>query len=203
MLRLPRSIHLQPFAAFLIAPQHAAYRTFFFYNTHPLMSFTRSKAAWVLTAAFTACGAIAACPSNDPAAIAQSFYTHHYNFYHGNPAGIKHLVTPRLFSALQSEYRCPRGELCAIDSDPWLDAQDGKIAPPITFMPLSHSGTEAKVLMTYSFVLDTERRPQHVTLILNRPTPSACLLVSDLVSPGGQSLVRHIENWHKKARKPF
>jgi len=144
-------------------------------------------------------GAYAACAVDDPAAVAKSFYSRHAQFFSEDPARIKTIITPRFFAALDREYKCAQGEICALEADPWTDAQDGSIGKPIEFATASNSGVEASVSMTYPFVLDKAHREQkHVTLQLQRKSPTDCWLLGDLVGPLGDSLVEAIEKWHKE-----
>jgi hypothetical protein len=99
---------------------------------------------------------------------------------------------------LDREYKCSRGELCAIEADPWTDAQDGSIGKPIAFATISNSGIEASVSMTYPFVLGPKHSQKHATLILQRESAAGCWLMSDLKGPRGESLVRAIEEWFKE-----
>jgi len=142
--------------------------------------------------------AAAACAIDDPAAVAKTFYTQHVNFSSEDPARIKKIVTPRLFDALNREYKCAQGQICALEADPWTDAQDGRIGKPVEFATASNSGVEAKVSMTYPFILGKTHDQKRVTLILQRESPADCWLLSDLVGPGGASLVRAIEEWYKE-----
>ena len=148
--------------------------------------------------ALSAHSASAACAMDDPAAVAKSFYSEHVNFFSEDPARIRKIVTPRLFDALDREYKCAQGQICALEADPWTDAQDGRIGKPVEFVTAGNSGVEARVSMTYPFILGKTHRQQHVTLVLERESPAACWLLSDLVGPRGESLVRAIEEWHKQ-----
>lgn len=143
--------------------------------------------------------ACAACASDDPAAVAKSFYTKHAEFSSEDPAKIKTIITPRLFAALDQEYKCAQGQICALEADPWTDAQDGDIGKPVEFATASNSGVEATVSMTYPFILDKAHHQQkHVTLLLQRKAPTDCWLLGDLVGPRGESLVQTLEKWHKE-----
>jgi hypothetical protein len=142
--------------------------------------------------------ASASCAIDDPAAVAKSFYSKHANFSSDDPAKIKKIVTPRLFDALNREYKCAQGQICALEADPWTDAQDGNIGKPVEFSTASNSGIEAKVSMTYPFILGKTHGQKHVTLVLQRESPTECWLLSDLVGPRGESLVRAIEGWYKE-----
>lgn len=144
-------------------------------------------------------GAYGACATDDPAAISKSFYTRHAQFSSENPAKIKAIVTSRFFDALDREYKCAQGQVCAIEADPWTDAQDGEIGKPVEFATVSNSGAEATVSMTYTFVLDkAHREPRSAKLLFQRKSPTECWLVSDLVGPRGESLVQSVEKWHKE-----
>lgn len=158
----------------------------------PAMVFTCSMAL----SAFHS--ANAACAIDDPAAVAKSFYSKHVNFSSEDPAKIRKIVTPRFFDALDREYKCAQGQICALEADPWTDAQDGRVGKPVEFATASNSGVEATVSMAYSFVLGKTHRQQHATLLLQRESPAECWLLSDLVGPRGESLVRAIEEWHKQ-----
>lgn len=138
----------------------------------------------------------------DPARVAKTFYTQHHDFYVEVPETVGAFVTPRLLAALRLEHACPQGELCAIEAVPWTDAQDGDIAEPITFKAVEQTATQAVVDMRYTFVLnDSDRRQQQVHLVFERSEPGGCWLLSDLLGPAGNSLVAHIEHWHKQFGK--
>ena len=143
--------------------------------------------------------AYASCAIDDPAATAQSFYTKHTEFSSQDPAAFKALLTPRFFAALDMEYKCAQGQICAIEADPWTDAQDGTIAKPVAFATTSNADGKAAVSMTYTFVLDKAHRKQkHTTLLLQRKSASECWLLDDAKGPRGDSLVQTIEKWHKE-----
>ncbi|HJW05693.1 MAG TPA: hypothetical protein VJ527_04280 [Rhodanobacter sp.] len=138
------------------------------------------------------------CVSN-PVKVAKTFYTQHHDFYFEDPKTVSAFVAPRLLASLKLEHACQQGELCAIEAVPWTNAQDGEIAEPVTFKAAEQTGTHAVVEMRYIFVVnESNRRPQQVHLIFERSEPGACWLLSDLVGPGGNSLVAHIEHWHKE-----
>lgn len=144
-------------------------------------------------------GAYAACASDDPAVAAKSFYTRHARFSSEDPARIKSIISPRLFEALNREYKCAQGQICAIEADPWTDAQDGEIGKPVGFATASNSGVEATVSMTYPFVLDKAHpQQQRVTLLFRRESATDCWLLGDLIGPLGDSLLQSIEKWHEQ-----
>jgi hypothetical protein len=162
------------------------------------MNLASVKILVVMVVLWTIRSAAAACPSDDPAAIAKSFYSKHPEFASEDPAKIKKLVTARLFDVLDREYKCAQGQICAIEADPWTDAQDGRIGKPVEFTTASNSGVEATVSMSYPFILNKTPRQQQVKLLLQRQSPTDCWLLNDLVGPRGQSLVRTLEEWFKE-----
>src|SRR5215470_9562764 len=109
------------------------------------------------------------CLGTDPVAAAKAFYQEHADFYYADPARLTDLVAPRLLKLLTMNYVCADGEECALDSDPWLDAQDGDVAQPITYELGDHTENQATVIMHYIFALsETERSPQQVALKLQQ-----------------------------------
>lgn len=150
-----------------------------------------------MTAAFDT--SYAACASDDPVAVAKSFYTKHPEFASENPVKIKTVITARFFSALDREYKCSQGEVCAIEADPWTDAQDGKIGKPVEFETVSNSDLETVVAMTFPFILDKSHHEQmRAKIVLQRKTTTECWLIGDIADPHGDSLLQFVEEWHKK-----
>ena len=163
------------------------------------MKLTLAVALVFFTASSAFHGAYAACESDDPVAVAKSFHDKHAEFSSEDPAKIKTIVTPRFFDALDREYKCAQGDLCAIEADPWTDAQDGEMGKPVEFATVSNSGTEATVSMTFPFILDKAHPQQkHATVLLQRKSAADCWLIGDLKGPRGESLLQNVEAWHKK-----
>lgn len=140
--------------------------------------------------------AIADCLGRDPLPAAKAFYENHSDFYYADPAKLRDLVTPRLLKLLTTNYACSDGQECALDSDPWVDAQDGDIAEPISYELAGHTDDRATVIMHYVFALsETEHRPQQVALRLRRS--DQCWRVEDMITPRGRSLADEIDTWFK------
>jgi hypothetical protein len=95
----------------------------------------------------------AACLGKDPLSATKAFYRHHVDFYYADPAKFKELVSPALFKVLAQEHACAQGQECALDSDPWMNAQDGNITPPITYNLGDHDAAQETVTMHYVFSL--------------------------------------------------
>jgi len=152
----------------------------------------------MLSAIHSVSAASASCASDDPAAVAKAFYSKHADFSSQDPARIRKIITPRLFDALNQEYKCAQGQICALEADPWTDAQDGRVGKPVEFATASNSGVEATVSMSYPFMLGKRPDQKRVTLLFQRASPTDCWLLGDLVGPRGDSLVRAIEEWYKE-----
>ncbi len=139
------------------------------------------------------------CIQGDGVGFAKMFYEKHQDFYYADSAGIKNLLTPRLLAILEKDHKCSNGEICAIEADPWISAQDGEIGKPIEFKLSSGDANTASVRMSYMFVLgENKKLPQSVELKLERNAVSSCWMVADLITPRDGSLRDTIEKWHKE-----
>ena len=155
-------------------------------------------AAYVLTGfcILTTSPAIADCLGADPLAAAKAFYQKHIDFYYADPSKLGDAITPRLMKVLQENFDCSDGQECALDSDPWIDAQDGDIADPVTFALGDHAADHATVIMHYIFALSaSQRSPQKLSLKLVHT--DQCWRVDDMITPTGDSLVDYITQWFK------
>jgi hypothetical protein len=134
----------------------------------------------------------AACEPSDPVAFAREFYSKHRAFYFKETSGLRSNVAPSLFTALQAHYRCSAsGELCHLDYDPWLGAQDGEISGPVSFLPETKKDLSVLVRMRYQFKIDNHPPVPHVvTLQLKRSVSLPCWQLVDLVTPLGDSLAQ-------------
>jgi hypothetical protein len=139
------------------------------------------------------------CRNDNPQFIAERFYSAHADFYYANPDEIKDVISNRFFIAMEKEYKCKQGELCAIEANPWTDAQDGDMGKPVVFTTVSISEKKVLIQMDYTFMLsDIERRVQKVTLVFERLDTNACWLLSDFITPSGGSLLEYVEKWHSE-----
>ena len=145
-----------------------------------------------LLALIFATQALAATPCDAESAtkFAQNIYNTRYNFYDAEEVGVKALVSPALYHALQNHYSCEG--VCHLDYDPWLGAQDGKIGPPITFETTKIDKTGATVEMHYQFLIaPTKPAKSHIVLLKMKPSaPPQCWQLNDLVTPIGDSLLK-------------
>lgn len=140
--------------------------------------------------------AVADCLGSEPLLAAKAFYQQHADFYYVDPAKLTDVVTPRLLKILATNYACSVDQECALDSDPWVDAQDGDIAEPVTFDLGDHTADQVTVIMHYIFTLSTtDRQAQQVALKLQQS--GQCWRVDDMITPRGKSLAGEITDWFK------
>lgn len=120
----------------------------------------------------------------------KAFRLKHADFYlHPEKAGAA--VSPHLLELLKREEKCSDGYICAIEADPWTDAQDGDVSEPITFEIDSHAEGKDVVRMCYRFVLDARRPKSECSRVVVSKTADGRWLVDDLIAPDGKSL-RHL-----------
>ena len=132
--------------------------------------------------------ALAECPP--PLKVAESFYTHNYDFYYTDPAKLKASVTPEFLKLLQREakYTSNHTELGSVDYDPWLGAQDGEIGKPLNFKIESQSSGSATVLISYPFLFDGRPSEKHTVRLVLHSNGQGCWLLHDFVTATGESL---------------
>lgn len=152
---------------------------------------------FVLLAAF-ASNSLADCLGTDPVDTAIVFFKKHRGFYRANPAKLQGQLTERLYKALEAEYQCTRKRVCAVNFNPWTDAQHGTIGSPQGFELKASIKNKADVTMRYP----TGRESKTVIIRLARDEAEGCWLVADLVTPSEVSLVRLMEAWHAQHAPP-
>lgn len=137
----------------------------------------------------------AACLATGTLQTARVFHERHYGFYAARQAGIRQAVTPGLLKLLEKEWACVAAkQVCAVDADPWLAAQDGD-ARDASFVVARDGRT---VAVHYTLVLDAEtRRPQTAQLRLARGG-DGCWGVADLIGPEGRSLRQTLVDYYKR-----
>jgi hypothetical protein len=147
--------------------------------------------------------AYAECESANVEKLAKSFFTFHRDFHNAEPLEVKSLVTPEFFTVLENEYKCKsKGELCAMEADPWLSAQDGEIEEPISFSITSESELNASVKMNYLFVLSkTQKKNQAVIFQFQKINNNSCWLLADFITPKEGSLKKQLQNWQSEYGK--
>jgi hypothetical protein len=141
--------------------------------------------------------AYAGCENANVEQLAKDFFSSHRNFYYVEPLEVKSLLTSEFYTILENEYNCKsEGELCAIEADPWLSAQDGAIAEPISFSITKQAALNASVKMNYLFVLSkTQKENRAVTFQYVKNSSGSCWLLADFITPKEGSLKKYIQTW--------
>ncbi|WP_421186656.1 hypothetical protein [Aeromonas enteropelogenes] len=139
----------------------------------------------------------AACDNAAAVKLAKAFWSEHRDFYYAEPAKVKALLTPAFFAVLSEEAKCnDEGEVCAIDADPWISAQDGGVTEPITFRLAGQQNGIVSVSMDYRFMLsETRQEPRAVTFQFKTAGDRRCFLLDDFISPGEGSLKQRLQQW--------
>ncbi|MDH0979796.1 YbjP/YqhG family protein [Stenotrophomonas sp. GD03908] len=126
----------------------------------------------------------AAPACQEPTAIARAFFeatTGNGDLLEPPPA----LVSPDFGKALRDERACQQREegICTIDSDPWLDAQDGDIETPVRYSWKEVSATAGQVEMRYSVW-----KKAYVTRLPMVRQGQGCWQVDDILTNSGRSV---------------
>ncbi|WP_324016373.1 hypothetical protein [Aeromonas hydrophila] len=139
----------------------------------------------------------AACDKGVALRLAKAFWNEHKDFYYADPAPLKALLTPDFFAVLSSEAACNAdGEVCAIDADPWINAQDGQVSEPVSFTLANTQEQGVTVRMQYLFALSyTQKEPQTVSLHFQKSGDNRCYLMDDFIPPGDGSLKQRLRQW--------
>ncbi|CAH0176066.1 YbjP/YqhG family protein [Stenotrophomonas lactitubi] len=95
------------------------------------------------------------------------------------------LVSAAFAKALHAERACQVREegICAIDSDPWLDAQDGDIDSPVRYSWKQASATAGQVEMRYAVW-----NKAYVTRLPMVRKGEGCWQVDDILTNSGRSV---------------
>lgn len=153
--------------------------------------------------ALVAPAAPGACVSQDPTVVARWLYEKAPGFSHNPASGGDHLAIALRKLIERDQKLCPKGDVCAIDWDPWTDAQDGEIVGPVAFSVAERTTTTAVVRMQYRFLnssnpLDATDEVNTLRFELQKKT--GCWGLIDLESRRGpsESLKRTFERWSDK-----
>lgn len=154
----------------------------------------RAQPVFALAAALVgafAAPAHAACLGETPLTAARAWFQQHYAFWNEPPAVLRELFAPPLLDLLEREQACTAEGVCAIDADPWLDAQDGEARDPEYFA----EGRDA-VRLRYRYVLDERMPAQPRELRLRFSGADRCWRAADLIGPDGRSLLQALAAYH-------
>lgn len=125
----------------------------------------------------------AAPACDDPVAVARRFQQASVGDLLATPAEVLTLALGRLFD---EERACQRREqgICHLDSDPWLDGQDGEIDAPFVFARVAGSAADvATVEVRYA----VWGEPYRARLSL-RQRGDGCWGVDDMITQHGSRL---------------
>ena len=143
----------------------------------------------------SAVGSANECPSTTPMEAVAALRMSHPDFYL-HPEQSRQHISATLYELLLRESRCPAGELCAIEADPWTGTQDGDMVEPVMLTQESESNANAKISMCYQISLGgTYVRNQCTTVLLVRG-PNECWVLDDLIPATGSSLKSVLQSEH-------
>ena len=138
----------------------------------------------------------ASCLGQDPVETARNFHKKYRDFYARDTRPLASVLTPTFASVLQRNYDCQVREqgICAVDVDPWTNAQDGDVYNPRFGIQTTVGELQATVAMDYLFKFDKKEKgkPQSVKLQLTRRDVKSCWLVDEFYAPDGVPLTRTI-----------
>ncbi len=159
----------------------------------------------ILSTVMWAVSAKAACVADGPLETARWIHSNERNFAFQqegrNQSDRARFLSPTMYDLLQAEWKCQDVEdgFCALDSDPWLNAQDGEELQPIVFALASSNGTTATVRMSFRFGWSGVSKPRPVAmeaqLHLIKDMQSGCWLLDDLVGGERRSLKKQLQDY--------
>ncbi len=144
----------------------------------------RKTGMFVIAGLLLAANVQASPACQEPVAVARAFYqatTGDGDLLEPPPP----LVSPAFGKALRGERACQQREdgICTIDSDPWLDAQDGDIETPVRYSWKEASATAGQVEMRYSVW-----KKAYVTRLPMVRQWQGCWQVDDILTNSGRSV---------------
>ena len=138
------------------------------------------------------------CLGTEPLNAARGIVTHHYYFYSENPKNFSAILSPKFLGLLQKNYQCSQEGVCALDADPWTDAQDGEVVPPYQFKTISRSALHSVVRVSYNFNNGPSRSRKAVLLSFERASAKSCWVLTNFKSPSGQAISEVIEKYFSR-----
>lgn len=143
------------------------------------------------------------CVAKDPAGTVQWVFEHASQFYVHNEGSPRYL-SPELYKLLKRDWKCQEpGELCAIEADPWTNAQDGSLLKPVTYRITAETAQSASVELSAVFGWEDqpqENKPTTVTLNLVRAdAKKGCWLLDD-IRHGKDSFKRQLSAYGYEAQ---
>lgn len=144
----------------------------------------RKTGMFVLAGLLLAPTVQAAPACQEPVAVARAFFeatTGNGDLLEPPPA----LVSLAFGKALRGERACQQREegICTIDSDPWLDAQDGDIETPVRYRWKEASATAGEVELRYAVW-----KKAYLTRLPMVRQGQGCWQVDDILTNSGRSV---------------
>ena len=148
---------------------------------------------------------VARCVADGPIETARWIHAHQNGFdvFHTMQDAklLRSFLSPQLYGLLEVEWRCQVIEegLCAVDTDPWTNAQHGRVLEPVTFELASTAGLRASVTMKFRLGRSDQDASQVVaaaaTLAMVKDAGSGCWQLDDVVGAQGRSLVTALQGY--------
>ena len=140
-----------------------------------------------------------ACPAADPLETARVLHSRHYDIGRDDQ-GLGEILSPALWQMLVKNWKCEDdgGGLCAIEADPWTDAQDGGMLTPPTFRLVASTATTAKAEAAYRFgwkELADKATDEKSFVLMVKDAKSGCWRVDDLIGARGNSLAKTLRDY--------
>ena len=144
----------------------------------------------------------AACVAEGPLDTSRWIFTQHRDFYvHGRDSAVDSYLSSRLVELLKRNWACEKatGGVCAIEAEPWLNAQYGSALDPIRFQVDAITGASATVRVSYLFGEPSIKEPKAVPAMSKLrfvlDNKSGCWLLDDLFGRERLSLKAQLERF--------
>lgn len=135
--------------------------------------------------AFASALPLVECKVDSPSALAVHLHKDAYTFYVDADAA-RPYVSDSLHTLIARDNACE--EVCAIEADPWIEAQDGETGGKISTEIKLNSPAQADVKLCYDFKMGDEPAPRQCATLRAVTDANGCWVADDLIGPNGTSL---------------
>ena len=135
------------------------------------------------------------CLGKTPEKSAENVFNNYRDFYLNID---NRILSEDFFNILEKEAKCRNEDICAIDSDQWLEAQDGEIIKLKTIEMSTKTNNEAKTIVHFIYTMGGPEQIKSTTLIFTKPESVECWVLSDLIGQDYGSLKQSLIRWHEK-----
>lgn len=135
------------------------------------------------------------CLGTEPLNAARAIVKDHHYFYSENPKNFSAILSPKFLRLLEKNYQCSQEGVCALEADPWTDAQDGEAVPPYRFTTISRSAHHSVVRVSFNFNNGPSSSRKTVLLSFERASAKSCWVLTNFKSPSGHALSEVIEKY--------